>query len=93
MFFIYIIFSEKLNRFYIGTTDDVERRILEHNNRTYTDAYTSKGVPWVLKLRFECESSEKAYALEKFIKKMKSKVFINKIINDSSILEDIHAKL
>jgi hypothetical protein len=44
---VYILFSQKLNRFYVGTTDDVERRLQEHNEGTYKDAFTSKGIPWV----------------------------------------------
>ncbi|HEU4495627.1 MAG TPA: GIY-YIG nuclease family protein [Flavobacterium sp.] len=93
MFSIYIIFSEKLNRFYVGTTDDVERRVSEHNTGFYSNSYTSKGIPWILKLKFECKSSEQAYALERFIKKMKSKTFISNLINDENIIKDIQNKL
>ena len=92
-YFIYIIYSEKLNRFYVGTTDNVVRRIDEHNNSVYSTSFTTKGVPWVLKLCFECQSSEKAYQLERYIKKMKSKIFIEKVIADENILKDIQNKL
>ena len=50
-------------------------------------------MPWILKLSFECRSSEKTYQLEKFIKRMKSKIFIKRIINNSEILNDIQDKL
>ena len=93
VYYIYIIYSEKLNRFYVGTTDDVTRRIVQHNNAFYLTSFTAKGIPWVLKLCFECQSSEKAYLLERFIKKMKSKVFIEKIIANEDILKDIQNKL
>jgi putative endonuclease len=45
-FFVYIIYSSSLNRFYTGTTDDVSRRILEHNSSKYPNSFTSKGIPW-----------------------------------------------
>ena len=92
VYFIYILYSEKLNRFYVGTTDDIARRIEEHNNAFYSSSFTVNGIPWILKLSFECQSSEKAYKIERFIKKMKSKVFIEKIIANDTILKDIQDK-
>jgi putative endonuclease len=32
MFFTYILYSEKFDRFYIGQTNDLIKRILRHNN-------------------------------------------------------------
>ncbi len=93
MFFVYILFSEKLNRYYVGTTDNVEKRLLEHNSGLYANSFTTKGVPWKLSLSYCCESSEKAYSLERFIKRMKSKKFIERLIDDDMIINDIVAKL
>jgi len=50
---VYILYSTKLDRFYIGTTDDVPKRLIEHNNLHYKDAFTSRGLPWVLYLTLE----------------------------------------
>ena len=93
MFFVYILFSKKLNRFYIGTTDDIERRLREHNSGLYSGSFTSKGIPWELTLSYCCQSSEIAYKLERFIKKMKSKKFIISIIESEKIIDDIVLKL
>ena len=93
MYFVYIIYSKKLDRYYIGTTDNVDVRFHEHNLGFYGGSYTVKGIPWVLSLSFECESSEKAYGLERFLKRMKSKVFLEKVIADPDILIDIQGKL
>jgi putative endonuclease len=89
MYFVYIIYSIKLDNYYVGTTDDVERRLYEHNSKMYPDSYTCKGIPWELKLSYLCEKSETAYQLEKFIKRMKSRKFIVKIIDNNNILDDI----
>ena len=64
MFFVYILFSKKLNRYYIGTTDNVEKRLFEHNSGLYVNSFTMRGIPWELSLSYTCESSEKAYKLE-----------------------------
>ena len=63
---VYILYSFKLDRFYIGTTrttDDVPNRLIEHNNLYYKDALTSRGVPWVLYLSIDGLLSEKSKAL------------------------------
>lgn len=82
-----------MKRYYIGTTDNTIKRLEEHNSNKYANSYTSKGIPWKLKLSFACESSTKAYQLENFIKRMKSKVFIEKVIENPKILEEIIVKL
>ncbi|MBL0033214.1 MAG: GIY-YIG nuclease family protein [Bacteroidetes bacterium] len=32
MFFVYIIYCKTTDIFYVGSTDDYERRLVEHNN-------------------------------------------------------------
>ena len=46
MYFVYIIYSTSLDKFYVGTTDNVERRLIEHNSKEYLNSFTCKGVPW-----------------------------------------------
>ena len=76
---VYILFSEKLNRFYVGTTDNPERRIVEHNSGKYDDAFTKKGIPWLLFFVIDDLSSNQAYEIERHIKKMKSKKYIDNL--------------
>ena len=45
MFYIYIIYSEKADRYYIGHTNDPERRLIEHNT-TNEIKFTTKYRPW-----------------------------------------------
>jgi len=89
MFFVYIIYSIKTNKYYVGTTDDFNKRLEEHNNVVYPNAYTRNGAPWVLKKCFYCELSQDAYFMERFIKRMKSRDFIEKIINEPSLFYEI----
>ena len=46
MFRIYIIFSQSLQRYYVGSTDNVEKRLQEHNSGKSKS--TRAGVPWNL---------------------------------------------
>jgi hypothetical protein len=46
MYDVYIPVSRKIGRFYVGSTDDVERRLFQHN-AGYSKS-TRHGVPWRL---------------------------------------------
>ena len=92
-YYVYIIYSKKLDRFYTGTTDDPVRRLAEHNAAFYADTFTVKGIPWQLYHIICCPSSEIAYKLEAFIKKMKSKAFIERLKNNPEMATDIIQKL
>ena len=83
MFFIYILYSGSADRFYIGQTSDVERRLHEHNHPLKNSKFTSKYIPWELMLSFPV-SEERAAAMkmEKFIKSQKSRSFIQKLIQN-----------
>jgi putative endonuclease len=45
-YYVYILYSKSLHRFYKGQTDDLSERLNYHNSGFETS--TSKGVPWVL---------------------------------------------
>jgi len=87
--FLYIIYSKKINRYYIGETPDVTIRINLHNQHYFKRNFTKASSDWELRLSFECETKSEALFLEKFIKRMKSKVFIKKTIKNPLILVDI----
>ena len=90
--YLYIIYSEQLDKFYVGETSNVEQRISIHNSHEIKSAYTKAASDWVLKLSFNCANRNEALYLERFIKRMKSKKFIEKIVNDPQALNDILSK-
>ena len=92
MFSIYILKSVKLNRYYIGSTNNVNRRILEHNNVKFEDAFTKNGVPWVLVLSIDNLNSKQAYQIEKHFKKMKSALYIENAIRFPNIIQALVLK-
>ncbi|AUS04534.1 GIY-YIG nuclease family protein [Tamlana carrageenivorans] len=66
-YLVYIIFSETLNRYYVGQTKNVDKRLATHNQRGAK--YTSKGVPWVLIKTYSFSSRTDAILIETKIKK------------------------
>ncbi|MCF6306512.1 MAG: GIY-YIG nuclease family protein [Flavobacteriaceae bacterium] len=92
MHFIYILHSSSLNKYYVGETPNVEIRLQQHNNHYFKTNFTKNANDWNLKLSYQCSNKQKAVFLEKFIKRMKSKVFIEKVIQYPTILSDILTK-
>lgn len=76
---VYILYSQKLDRHYVGTTDNLDRRLTEHNSDFYQDSFTSKGIPWELFFVLERLTSCQAYQIEKHIKKMKSRIYFENL--------------
>ena len=92
MHYLYIIYSPKVNKFYVGETDNIALRLLKHNNHSYEGSFTKIAEDWEVVLSFECSSKSQSLSLEKFIKRMKSKRFIQKIIENPKILDEIISK-
>ena len=74
MYYTYILFSESLGKYYTGQTEDIARRLLEHN--TGKTEYMKTGVPWVLVFAESFGSRSEAMALEQKIKKRRAKRYL-----------------
>ena len=73
MYCVYVIYSESVNKYYIGQTSNLTRRIEEHNTRN--DRYTSNKGPWKLMYFEEFESRSEAMKREKFFKTGKGREY------------------
>jgi putative endonuclease len=87
--FLYVLFSKSKSKYYVGETHDITERLLRHNYHTYDDSFTKIANDWEVVLTIECLNKIDALYLERFIKRMKSKVFVKKIIQNPEILTDI----
>ncbi|MCB1220150.1 MAG: GIY-YIG nuclease family protein [Planctomycetales bacterium] len=76
---VYIIYSQTSERFYCGQTDNLERRLRQHNDPDNQSARTTKvfSGPWELLWHGELESRSEAMILEKRIKKRGIKRFLD----------------
>ena len=90
--FVYIIFSESKNQFYIGESVNPVERLNQHNSGFYENSRTKIAIDWELFLTIECNSKTQAIKLERFIKKMKSRKFILKLKENPGIVSDLLQK-
>jgi putative endonuclease len=88
-FYVYIIYSEKLDRYYVGTTDNPQKRLDQHNSGSFHDAFTRKGIPWSLFLVIDGLESKQAYKIESHIKKMKSRKYLKDLVKFPAIIEKL----
>ena len=81
-FYTYIIFTDLLNRFYIGSTANIEERILRYNHKS--KGFTGNKSDWILVYSESFKTREEAIEREFQIKKWKSRKMIEKLIGDFS---------
>ena len=67
-YFVYILYSDSIQSFYKGQTNDISQRILRHNSGY--EKYTQKGIPWILIWAKNFETRSEAVILETKLKNM-----------------------
>lgn len=75
---VYILLSEKLNIYYVGSTANMEDRIKRHNQGR--SKFTKTGVPWKIVYQKQYETKGEAYRAELYIKSKKSRIYIEQLI-------------
>ena len=66
MYFVYVLWSLKLSKRYVGATEDVVKRFHEHNNGN--NKFTKGGIPWILIHQEEYLTKTEALKREYFLK-------------------------
>ena len=82
MFHVYILYSPSLDRFYIGQTNDVARRIFFH--RAGRETYTRRAEDWELVFSKAVGTRGEALLLEQRIKRSKSRKSIQRWIQGAN---------
>jgi putative endonuclease len=77
---VYILFSKKLDKHYIGFTENLEQRLAFHSNVSQSRKYTYRADDWELIFTIECASKSQGLSIEEHIKSMKSKIYIQNLI-------------
>ena len=88
MHFVYIIYTAAFDKYYVGESIDPAERVIQHNKGFYKGSSTSYTKDWEVKLILSVATKENAIIIERYIKSMKSKAFIEKLISDDAFLQE-----
>lgn len=78
-YYTYILKSSKTNKHYIGYTYNLESRLEKHNSGNSKS--TKSGIPWHMVYFEEYDSKSDAIKRENEIKRKKSKIYIENLID------------
>ena len=73
-----ILYSEKVNKFYVGSCVNLARRLYEHN--IGHSKFTRTGMPWILVHSEEFESTLEAHRREREVMARKSRIYFEALI-------------
>ena len=86
---VYILFSETLNKHYVGETQDLNYRLNLHNSGYFQDSFTAKVNDWQVIFKIPCSSRKSARLIEKHIKRMKSRIYIDNLIKYPEMVDKL----
>ncbi len=79
---VYVIYSGKLDRYYVGESEDPVERLRQHRDGLYKGSATSKATDWESMLEMPCADRSHARRLEGWIKSQKSRAVIRRLIEE-----------
>jgi len=82
LWIVYVLESEINGKRYSGMTQDIERRLAEHNSGK--SRFTSALVPWKLIYKEEINGLENARKREKYFKSGAGRRLISKMVNSTN---------
>ena len=91
-YYIYILYSNSIDRYYVGYSQNPWIRFEQHLSNT-SDKYTGKAKDWDLKTIYSAENKSEVIRIERFIKKQKSRILIERMYQEDFIGIDNLAKL
>ena len=89
---VYILYSESLNCYYIGSCRDFTERLVDHQSGKYKASYTAKTTDWRLYFLIDKLGYSQARKLEAHIKRMKSRSYIESLNRREDLIEFLKDK-
>ena len=82
--YIYILKSKTADKYYIGSSENPERRLEFHN--TIEKGFTARDRPWEIVFTQEFTSKTDTMKVERKIKSWKSRKMIERVINREIVI-------
>ena len=78
-YFIYILKSLTARKSYVGMTNDLDRRLREHNSGKHF--YTKRYCPWIMIYNEKYDSLKEARRREKYLKSSSGRKFLKELFS------------
>ena len=82
MYSVYFIYSQKIDKYYIGFSSNVPHRLSKHNSKS--KGFSNTGRPWVIVYTEDFDNKKDAMIRERQLKKWKNRVRLETLINAGS---------
>ncbi len=79
MFFVYVLYSDGFDKHYVGLSENVDKRLKEHNERQ--NKSTKPYIPWRVVHLEEYKTRNEARTREKYLKSASGRRWRKKNIN------------
>ena len=84
---VYVLYSESINRYYIGSCQNFDQRLKEHKNNKFTDGFTRRASDWEVHYKVDNLEYQQARKIEHHIKGMKSRKYIKNLLAHPEIID------
>ena len=84
MYYTYILKSQSSGKYYIGSINNINRRLQEHNKGI--SQYTRNRGPWLLQYKEIFSSRSEAVRRERYLKSLKKRLELEKIMSSAPIV-------
>ena len=86
MYYVYILYSASINKYYTGSSEDPIRRVVYHNKGKSgnNNAFTKRTSDWKIVFSKSFDTKQKALYFERTIKKKKSRKYTEDLVSLNS---------
>ena len=89
MAYFYILYSAKIDKYYVGSCLDLSKRLIEHNTKEHISSFTRRSDDWIVYFSISDLSYSQSRQIEAHVKRMKSRKYIENIKLYPSIIEKL----
>jgi putative endonuclease len=82
MYTVYIIYSERIDKYYIGFSSNVQERLRKHNRNS--KGFSFSGRPWIMVYSEVFENKKDAMGREKQLKRWKNRERLVSLVKSCS---------
>ena len=89
---VYVLYSPSIDKFYIGSCTELAERFSQHLSDYFPGAFTGQTKDWSLYFKIDHLDYSQARNIEDYIKRMKSRKYINNLKRYPELVEKLIKK-